>query len=620
MEKRRERRYQSARELGNELNQLRQRLASGATATVSVSQIMRKPWIALPTILAIVVLVLAGSWFVKPNAKIHWAREQALPQILQLMEKDKNFEAFALAREVERYTPNDPILVKLWPQMSRLVAIHTSPEGADVYVKPYEAKDDSWEFLGRSPLKGVRVPRVFLRWKVQKEGHGTVDLTLSHQEWLQLLLSNKPLSLKFPLTRVESVAAGMVHVPGGSFSLDMAGLAHLPAVPLQDYWIDQYEVTNREFKKFVDAGGYTNPRYWKEKFTKDGRVLSWQEAMNQFRDKTGRPGPATWELGDYPERQGDYPVTAVSWYEATAYAEFVSKSLPTVYHWDRAAGTWALNWIGPRSNFSGSGVAPVGTYKGMGPYGTYDMAGNAKEWCWNAGWNKRYILGGAWDEPVKMFAESDAQSPFARAPNYGFRLAKYISEPAKETTGPIEWTRRDFSKEKPVPESIFKIYRSLYVYDKTPLNAVLESVDDSAEYWKKEKVTLNAAYGNERLTLYLFLPKNHRPPYQTVVYFPGSNVIHERSSQDLSLHDVPRLDLIVKSGRAVIFPIYKSTFERGDGLNSPYPEASSFYRDHVIEWAKDLGRAIDYAESRTELDREKVAYYGFSWGQRWGPS
>ena len=142
MEKRRERRYQSARELGNELNQLRQRLASGATATVSVSQIMRKPWIALPTILAIVVLVLAGSWFVKPNAKIHWAREQALPQILQLMEKDKNFEAFALAREVEGYIPNDPILVKLWPQMSRLVAIHSSPEGADVYVKPYEARSE----------------------------------------------------------------------------------------------------------------------------------------------------------------------------------------------------------------------------------------------------------------------------------------------------------------------------------------------------------------------------------------------------------------------------------------------------------------------------------------------
>jgi cephalosporin-C deacetylase-like acetyl esterase len=369
----------------------------------------------------------------------------------------------------------------------------------------------------------------------------------------------------------------------------------------------------------IDAGGYTSPQYWKEKFLKDGRTLSWQEAMTQFRDKTGRPGPATWELGDYPEGLGDYPVTGVSWYEAAAYAEFVGKSLPTVYHGDRAAGTWALNWIGPLSNFSGHSLAPLGTYQGVGPYGTYDMAGNAKEWCWNAGWDKRYILGGAWDEAVKMFADADAQSPFSRAPNYGFRLAKYVSEPAKETLAPIEWTRRDFSKEKPVPESVFRIYRSLYAYDRTPLNSVLESTDESPEYWRKEKVTINAAYGGERLTLYLFLPKNHRPPYQTVVYFPGTNVIHERLSQDLSIHGAAGLDLIVKSGRAVVYPIYKSTYERGDDLASPYPEASSFYRDHVIEWAKDLGRAIDYVDSRSELDREKVAYYGFSWGAALGP-
>jgi len=98
-----------------------------------------------------------------------------------------------------------------------------------------------------------------------------------------------------------------------------------------------------------------------------------------------------------------------------------------------------------------------------------------------------------------------------------------------------------------------------------------------------------------------------------VIYFPGSNVIYQRSSQDLDLH-AWRLDFILKSGRAVIFPIYKSTFERGDGLKSPYPETSSFYRDHVIEWAKDVGRAIDYVESRSDLDHEKVAYYGLSWG------
>ena len=99
----------------------------------------------------------------------------------------------------------------------------------------------------------------------------------------------------------------------------------LPPAKLDDYFIDRYEVTNKEFKRFVDAGGYRDRRYWTEKFVDRGRVLSWEEAMTRFRDKTGRPGPSTWELGDYLEGQADYPVTGVSWYEAAAYAVFVGQ-------------------------------------------------------------------------------------------------------------------------------------------------------------------------------------------------------------------------------------------------------------------------------------------------------
>ena len=56
------------------------------------------------------------------------------------------------------------------------------------------------------------------------------------------------------------------------------------------------------------------------------------------------------------------------------------------------------------------------------------MAGNVKEWCWNeAGHNRHYILGGAWNEPGYMFNEADAHSPFSRYPNFGFRCVKYLS-------------------------------------------------------------------------------------------------------------------------------------------------------------------------------------------------
>ncbi len=58
----------------------------------------------------------------------------------------------------------------------------------------------------------------------------------------------------------------------------------MPALALSDYWIDQYEVTNRQFKMFVDQGGYQKREYWKNEFVQDRKPLSWEEAMALFRD------------------------------------------------------------------------------------------------------------------------------------------------------------------------------------------------------------------------------------------------------------------------------------------------------------------------------------------------
>jgi cephalosporin-C deacetylase-like acetyl esterase len=73
-------------------------------------------------------------------------------------------------------------------------------------------------------------------------------------------------------------------------------------------------------------------------------------------------------------------------------------------------------------------------------------------------------------------------------------------------------------------------------------------------------------------------------------------------------------DFIVKSGRVFVFPIFKGTYERSDELTSDLPSESVFYKDHVIMWRKDLGRTIDYLESREDILSDKVGYFGFSWG------
>jgi len=170
---------------------------------------------------------------------------------------------------------------------------------------------------------------------------------------------------------------------------------------------------------------------------------------------------------------------------------------------------------------------------------------------------------------------------------------------------PVMLQSRDLSREEPVSDALFRLYKSLYSYDKTPLHAVVESVEETDD-WKREKITFAAAYGNERVIAYLFLPKKWHPPFQAVVRFPGSDAINIRSSA--TLPGMNYFDFIIRSGRAVMFPVYKGTFERDDDLKSDYPNTSSSWRDHVVAWSKDLGRSIDYLETRPEIDRSKLAY------------
>jgi formylglycine-generating enzyme required for sulfatase activity len=86
-----------------------------------------------------------------------------------------------------------------------------------------------------------------------------------------------------PLVAEADVLRGMVRIQGGTDP----GIVEPRSVG--DFWIDRHEVTNREFKRFVDAGGYEKREYWKHPFVRDGRELSWAQALEGFRDTTAGP-------------------------------------------------------------------------------------------------------------------------------------------------------------------------------------------------------------------------------------------------------------------------------------------------------------------------------------------
>jgi cephalosporin-C deacetylase-like acetyl esterase len=607
-------RYASAADILKNLTEYQSSVALPVTGAgwQVISRWIRQKRVAIPGLLFLLLLSSLLGWLFHQQSKVRWARDHALPEIAQLIEQEKLGEAYAVAVQAEKYIADDPMLGKFWPAISWSASIRTTPPGASVFRRNYNVPDGSWEFIGRSPIEKYRVPSVDFQWRFELKGFAVAER--STVLWWEEILPSSTLSVT--LDEEAKAPAGMVHVslqnePATLFGLP--GFEDLPEILLEDYWLDRYEVTNRQFQDFVDHGGYQKQKYWKHEFRKDGRTLSWGEAMALFRDATGRPGPSTWEQGEYPRDQGEFPVSGVSWYEAAAYSEFTGKTLPTIYHWASAASAEAGASIVPASNLGGRGPARVASHRSMSWFGIYDMAGNVKEWCWNeAGFGRRYILGGAWDEPVYMFNNPDARSPFDRSANLGFRCAKYSPAAAVgKAADPVTRPARDFNLEKPVSDELFRVYKSLYSYDKTPLHATVDSVDEEDD-WKREKITFAAVYGNERVIAYLFLPKKSQPPFQTVVCFPTAGAIGRRSSATTPYRG--DIDFVIKSGRAVMYPVYKGTYERGDDLKSHYPNTTSSWRDHVIAWSKDLGRSIDYLVTRPEIDRNKLAYEGISWG------
>jgi len=368
---------------------------------------------------------------------------------------------------------------------------------------------------------------------------------------------------------------------------------------LGDFFLDRYEVTNRQYKDFTGRGGYRKKEYWKHAFAKGGKRLEWDEAMREFVDQTGQPGPATWQAGDYPEGQDDFPVSGVSWHEAAAFAEFAA----------------------PFTNFEGKGPAAVGGFPSVTAFGAFDMPGNVREWCWNETSQGRLIRGGAWNDNPYMFGNQSQAPPMDRSPTSGFRCALY---PAPAGVPPRAFERatpapiRDFSREKPVEEAVYRVYKEQSAYDKTELNVKVESRRDSPGGWIHEKVSFDAAYGGERMLAHLFLPKDAAPPYQTVICFPGSASLSMASSESIeTYYEFPMfLSFVVKNGRAALDPVYKGTFERRWPAIIPIHGGADtrLYTEFLTQIVKDFRRSIDYLETRPDIDSRKLAYYGMSWG------
>jgi eukaryotic-like serine/threonine-protein kinase len=621
------RRYGSAQEMAEDL---RSYLAGGtikARPTSCTNRLARVLWrrkIAVVLAVALAIALGFGGSIAWKHYTTRWAQQDAMAEIDRLIQENAYFAASVLAEKAERYIPGDPLLIDRWPKLGREFTVVTDPPEAKVFISEYKETKPRWKYLGRAPLRQTRIPFGTCRWRLEKSGFVPVEVVRPNDLPSPYIASDSlvPKRMAFTLHPVGKYPDDMVWIPAAELDQKLLFHGHrtIPSAPA--YLIDKYEVTNRQFKEFVDRGGYRDPNFWEFEFRRDGHVIPWSEAMDAFCDKTGHPGPATWQNGTYEKSERNCPVGGISWYEAAAYARFRDKDLPTIFHWTHAARADDEPYrITHLSNF-GDGPANVGRHKGMGRFGLYDAAGNVREWCSNTiegNEGVRCILGGTWNSRDTAFINGTLRSPWDRDSANGVRCVKYLED--KDSVPqlafePVESKCRDFANFRPISDRMFHTHiEPSYGYDATGLNARVELLDDGLDDCWRERITFDAAYPTERVIAYLHLPKAVKPPYQVVVWYPSG--IARFSPWDARAY-THEMACILRSGRAVIVPFYKGTYDRRLE-KATYPPDGVRSKNLYIQRSQDLRRSIDYLETRDDIDATKLAYVGLAWGGQMGP-
>jgi formylglycine-generating enzyme required for sulfatase activity len=550
-----------------------------------------------------------------------WARNVAIPQIERHIAADEWEQAYAVAMSVMERLPDSPLLDGIWSEFSVKTSIPSEPRGATVYRRAYDDSDAPWKRLGDTPLFEARIPRGFSLMRFEMDGFhdvlrivgaiplagGEVNMASDeHATGIQYVIP----PVKVVLDPSGPVERPEVHVPGTRFLLDGE------LIRLADFRIGQYEVTNRAYQVFVDAGGYERQDYWEHEFVRDGETIPWDEAMVAFKDSTGRPGPSTWIGGAFPEGQDDYPVGGISWYEAAAYARFAGRELPTVHHWRRAHAPAAVTWQVLASNLESDAVAPVGQFAGISWTGTSDMLGNVREWCANALGDQRAILGGAWTDlayaaPGTVSIPA-ALPPFDRSPQNGVRLASVRDErDVRVVLQQPVLPRKPTETIQPASSEEFAAILRNFDYGSGPLNV---SIDETVEIRNGTRQQISFDRGDgERVGLFLYLPDSGAGRHRLVLYWPSSLALMLSSIDDYRMP----LDFMLRNGWAVAVPVFERTFYRIDAQSTVDGEMAR--RDLTIRRVREMRRTIDYLETRPDIATESLTLFGLSWGGSLGP-
>ena len=550
-------------------------------------------------------LILFLYFFRKSQSGDDLLTEQ-LPKISKAFEEKNNLYIFKKTKALLKKFPENEILKNYFIKSSWKINVSSDVEGTEVYIKYH--KDSIWNYAGITPIDSLRVPAI--TWDVHdfnlKLINGNTEFIPDGEEYGHFdfsLINKVPEGFLFKKKK-ENIFMNFPGIFLGSDNL------------IPPFAVSKTEVSNQQFKEFIDDGGYENSEFWDFPININGKEYSFENSVKLFTDKFGKFGPVNWTYGNFIEGEENFPVKGVSWFEARAYAKYRGLSLPNLFQWLDAAHLSGFtaklpNIIGSNYNSNKPREVEFNVNNNILP----NIAGNVREWVNNShGNDRRVILGGSYKEDKYTFNSFYSLSPFDRSIQNGLRLVKNFSnEITSNDEFVVQHIKRNFSLEKDVSDEVFEVYKSQFEYPNTELKVKLVKVESSDKKYKIEKFEIPTPYkSEENLYGYIITSKKFENMSKPIIEFPSAGAIFNDKLNIINY--IKPKKYLLDEGYSIVIPVYHNTWDREKTIKHWWPDETEEYKNTIVKIGKDFKRVIDYLETRENLDVKSLSYMGYSWG------
>ena len=572
----------------------------------------------------------AGLFFLLAHRKrSNIAFNKALSELEEHASNGRFFEAFTIAEQFKSMLTKSKDDI-FWDQFSLNASFTLADPDYTVEWRPFNGRNIQWRRI-ESSSKANRLPKGNLHFRITKPGCVAQEFIRSNPSPMFGNLSLDSVTVTneiiqdastFKLYPAEILKESMVHVERGPIWLSLVGMNIPEPIYVQSFHIDEKPVTNRDFKAFVDAGGYSNHLMWEGISLPAG--LNLESLLNRFVDRTQNKGPANWELGRPRDNELDMPVTGVSWYEASAYAKFIKKELPTVYQWIRAALPFDIGMTDmpvsmmKYSNFQQSGPNVFKEFQSPSAHGAYDMFGNVREWVRNKSDEDHVNLGGSYMDQAYTAMQVNAELGLNRNAINGFRCV-FSEHEDNQQSEPIVKLSRDYSNAQPVDDEVFDALVSQFKPRSSGLQVQAEVPLTEIKNTKILKESIMTGYG-ERMNVVSVLPESRKDSSEkktAIIYFPGLDNLMGTNSAEEALEGIwDVLGFIVSDCDCMLIaPSFSGVYERFDyGAVPPKEVYRQVRMDRIRKWVQETHQVIDYlTESHMTAD-DKIGFLGVSYG------